>query len=122
MAFRPISTTTIDIKKHLDKPFEGTLVRHEEKDGQYGKSLIWHFVDDNDTPFSIFGFTMLNSSMLMIKPGTLCRVTYKGTEKVKTKRFGIKDVHQVFVEIDSDDEKDSKVFADGAPIPEDAPF
>ena len=38
-----------------------------------------------------------------VKLETLCRLTYNGTQKVKTK-FGIKDVHQVLVEIDTDDE------------------
>ena len=125
MAFKQVNTQTIDIKKHQDEPFVGVLLKGEKTSGQFGENYTWHFEDEDGIPFSIYGFTMLNRSLIPIKTGSMLRVTYKGTEEVQTKKFGKKAVHQVSVEID--DEYEAKlqaplidqVFNDGTPVPQD---
>ena len=82
-----------------------------------GEQFIYNFVDPSGAPFGIYGFTNLNRVMEHIEPGMVCRVTYKGTEKVQTK-FGLKDVHQVLVEInDGELEEDINIEDEDKPLP-----
>jgi len=102
MAFKPISTNATDIKKHPNKPFVGEFKGSTEITTKIGKQIVWNFVEESGAPLGIYGFTNLNRVMEHIQEGTVCRITYKGTENVKTK-FGMKDVHQVLVEIDDEE-------------------
>lgn len=100
--FKPVTTTAIDIKKSSE-PHTGTYMGSDKIETKIGPQTIWNFADEDGLPFGVYGFTNLNRAMASIKVGSLCRITYKGTENVKTK-FGMKDVHQVLVEIDSEEE------------------
>lgn len=105
MAFKPVSTQATDIKKHLDIPFIGEYKGVNKITTKIGEQNIFNFVDPSGAPFGIYGFTNLNRVMEHIEPGAICRITYKGTENMQTK-FGMKDVHQVLVEIDDGDNQD----------------
>lgn len=101
MAFKPVSTNAIDLKKSKDVPYTGEFVGKDDITTQLGPQIIWKFVGKDGGPFGIYGFTHLNLIMKNIKVGALCRVTYKGTIKRQTK-FGLKDVHQALVEVDDE--------------------
>lgn len=101
MAFKPVSTNATDIKKHKGQPFIGEFKGSSQIKTKIGDQIIWNFTENSGAPLSIYGFTNLNRTMEHIQPGTICRITYTGTENVMTK-FGKKDVHQVLVEIDDD--------------------
>ena len=90
-------------KEGIGKSIVGVYKGHNDIDTKIGMQIIWQFVDEDGNQFGLYGFTNLNRAMENVKLETLCRLTYNGTQKVKTK-FGIKDVHQVLVEIDTDDE------------------
>ena len=104
MAWKEVSRSGIDIKKNKNKAYVGEYIGHDEIDTKIGKQTVYKFRDEQGNPFSIYGFTNLNIALEAIREGTLCRMTYLGTENVKTK-FGMKDVHQVRVEIDSEEEE-----------------
>jgi len=99
MAFKPINIQATDIKKHPGEPFTGEYKGKTGITTQIGPQTIYNFVDESGVPFGIYGFTNLNRTMEHIETGTVCRITYTGTVNVQTK-FGMKDVHQVLVEID----------------------
>jgi hypothetical protein len=101
MSFKPVSTTATDIKKHQGKSFVGEFKGSQKITTKIGEQTIWNFTDDSGAPLNVYGFTNLNRVMEHIEVGTVCRLTYKGTENVQTK-FGMKDVHQVLVEIDDE--------------------
>ena len=101
MAFKPVSTNATDIKKYLNKPFTGEFKGSSKIQTKIGEQTIWNFVEDSGAPLGIYGFTNLNRVMEHIEEGTVCRITYQGTKNIQTK-FGMKDVHQVLVEIDDE--------------------
>lgn len=98
MAFREVGGNATDIKQTPDQPYEGIYIGHEEFDGQFGIQTIWKFRGKTEG-FGIYGFTSLNRSMERINEGTLCRITFTGKKKMKTK-YGIKDVNTCRVEVD----------------------
>lgn len=102
--FKPVNTTAMDIKKSVNQPHVGHYTGFSKIETKIGEQVIWNFTDQDELSFGIYGFTNLNRSMSAIPVGTLCRITYKGTENVKTK-FGMKDVHQVVVEVDTDEDE-----------------
>ena len=102
MAWKEVSRTAIDIKKHPDQEYIGEYKGFEKIQTKIGEQTIYKFIDDDGNRFNIYGFTNLNRAMDLIAEGTLCRITYLGTENVQTK-FGMKDVHQVRVEIAIDE-------------------
>jgi hypothetical protein len=73
----------------------------KEIDTKLGSQIIYKFQKTDGGMFSVYGFTNLNRFMEMVSEGSLVRLTYRGKENVKTK-FGMKDVHQVTVEVDED--------------------
>jgi hypothetical protein len=101
MAFKEINTNAVDIKKHKGDPYLGTFKCSHEITTKIGKQVIWEFSDTAGLGFSIYGFTNLNRAMETVPEGALVRLTYLGTENVKTK-FGLKDVHMVRVEVDDE--------------------
>lgn len=104
MGWSEVNATATDIKKHVGKPFTGTYTGHKDITTKIGPQVIWQFTDEDGAPFGIYGFTNLNRAMESLSPGTEVRVTYLGTENVQTK-FGMKDVHQVRIEVHTDDEE-----------------
>lgn len=130
MAWKEVSTNAIDIKKQKGVPFIGTYTGKRNIETKIGPQVIWQLVDEDETPVGLYGFTGLNRCMETIRVGTRCRIIYQGTKNVKTK-FGMKDVHQVTVEVEegatvnahpaSEDHGDP---SDAAPWPKDdeAPF
>lgn len=101
MAFKEISAgLTMDLKDKKNKPFTGVYIGKKNIVTDIGEQVIWRFKNDAKVQ-GIYGFTNLNRVMEGICEGTLVRLTYLGTENLKTK-FGMKDVHQVKVEIDEE--------------------
>jgi len=103
MGFKPVQVgNAIDIKKEgVSAVHIGTYVGNKQITTKIGNQTIWQFTDADGVPFGIYGFTNLNRQMESVVVGKLCRITYKGTKNLKTK-FGMKDVHQVLVEVDDD--------------------
>lgn len=100
MAFVKVTGgNTIDIKKKEGDAVVGIFTGSKEITTKIGKQVIWQFVDEDEKPFGVYGFTALNFRMEVIKPGSLVRVTYGGKEKKETK-FGLRDVHNCTVEVD----------------------
>lgn len=102
MAWKSVSTSGTDIKKHKGEEYIGEYLSRETIKTKIGEQFIYKFRDENGNPFAIYGFTNLNRAMESISEGTLCKIVYTGTENVQTK-FGMKDVHQVSVEIDTEE-------------------
>ena len=92
----------VDIKKEKGKAWIGIYKGHKEIETKIGQQTIWKFIDDDGMPFGVYGFTNLNRAMESVPVESLCRITYVGTQNIKTK-YGMKDVHQVSVEVDSDE-------------------
>lgn len=101
MAYREVRSDAMDIKKEADVAHEGIYIGHKEITTEIGKQQVYRFRTKQGRVFSIYGFTMLNLAMENILENSMCRITYTGTENVKT-RFGMKDVHQVKVEVDDE--------------------
>lgn len=101
MAFHTIGGggKAIDIKKQTD-PIVGIYQGKKDIVTKIGNQVIWNFLDEDEKPIGIYGFTSLNYKMETIKPGSLVRVTYTGKIKKETK-FGLREVHQCVVEVDS---------------------
>ena len=91
----------VDIKKEIDKPYEGVYLGFKGITTKIGEQKIYKFRMASGRLLEIYGFTMLNRVMENIITGEQCRITYLGTENVETK-FGMKDVHQVKVEVDDE--------------------
>lgn len=108
MAFKVVSGNAIDIKKEKGKPFIGHYTGKEDITTKIGPQVIWRFMDEDGQPFGVYGFTNLDRAMNNIAVNALCRLTYTGTAKVQTK-YGMKDVHQVTVEVDETEETESKI-------------
>ncbi|MBT9169381.1 MAG: hypothetical protein DDT19_02740 [Syntrophomonadaceae bacterium] len=106
MAWEEVTTSAVDIKKHKGKIYQGFYTGKREIETKIGKQIIYSF-EDEEGIFSIYGFTNLNRAMENVKQGLEVRITYLGTEKVQTK-FGLKDVHQVRVEINKDSDPHSE--------------
>lgn len=114
MAFREVTGgNAIDIKQSLNVPFEGIYTGHREFDTQYGSQTVWNFRGKQGS-FGIYGFTTLNRAMETVAEGTLCRVTFTGKEKMKTKR-GIVDVNTCRVEVDDSASADTDDMPDDYP-------
>ena len=115
MAYEPLKVNTIDVKKKVDEPHEGYFTGREDITTKIGPQIIWRFRGKDGNPFGIYGFTNLNYCMKNAPVGVMIRVTYTGTEKRETK-YGLKDVHQVLVEIDREDTLTHGPDEDGDPL------
>lgn len=114
MGFKQVTTTALDIKKQKGVPHEGTFKGSQEITTKIGPQIIWNFMGEDGVGFGIYGFTNLNRAMGAIEEGTLVKITYTGTQNVQTK-FGMKDVHQVQVEVWADESTDPVGFDAGKP-------
>ena len=103
MSFKDVTSgNVIDIKTDKDNPYIGVYTGNKKIETKIGQQIIYTFRNNEAKEiFSIYGFTNLNRAMENVLVGTYCRITYLGTENVKTK-FGMKDVHQCKVEIDDE--------------------
>ena len=106
MAFKPVTNNALDIKKSSES-HAGYYIGSEQIVTKIGPQIVWKFRDEDGLPFGVYGFTNLNRNMNGIALGFLVRLTYKGTINMKTK-FGMKDVHQVLVEVDDEKKLDVK--------------
>jgi len=104
MAFKEVSTVIVDLKKWPDAPLTGYYLGSTSYvDPTYWKTQFVHsFRKETGEEVSIYGFTTLDTRMAKVERGVLCQVTYKGTEAVQTKKYGLKDVHQAEVLQDTD--------------------
>ena len=112
---------TVDLKQSKGFSVEGHY-RGTRKINVKGQERTIHDFHDQETDkdFSVWGFTMLDRQINGTPSGVLVKLTYQGQERVQTKSFGLKDVHQVDVEIWREDSKPK----DGAfpPEPSGQPF
>jgi hypothetical protein len=100
--FQEVKLQGINLTKHPNKPFIGFYLGSTEHNGNYGNEIHHNFQKQKDNELAtIYGFTSLNAKLEKVEKGSLVRLTYLGTEAVKTKKFGTKEVHQVKVEVDS---------------------
>jgi hypothetical protein len=107
MAWEEVNTQAVDIKKHKGEAYVGTLNGHHQIDTKIGKQVVWDFTGEDGLGFGVYGFTNLNRALEAISVGRVVRMTYQGTENVQTK-FGMKDVHQVAVQIFREDKPEVK--------------
>jgi hypothetical protein len=97
--WKEVSTGSgIDIKKAKGTPYVGTYLGSQQITTKIGPQTVYNFEGEDGKHFGVYGFTNLNRVMANVEIGTALRLTYTGTEKVQTK-FGLKDVHQVKVEL-----------------------
>ena len=99
MGWEPIGTLGVrDIKKTKGEPHEGTYAGRKDIITKIGPQIIWNFTSEEGN-FGVYGFTNLNRVMEQIPIGTSLRITYTGTQFLKTKfKPQGQDVHQVQVE------------------------
>ncbi len=102
MPWKEIGNNAIDIKKKKGEAVVGTFTGHRDINTKIGPQVIWEFADEDGAPFGVYGFTSLNRGLQGMKPETVCRLTYTGTINMATK-FGQKDVHQVKIEVESNE-------------------
>ncbi len=91
-------STTIDVKQHPGRSFEGRYLGNREITTKIGPNKIFEFSTDDGKAFSVYGFTGLNRSMEQVPVNAVVRITYTGTAPINTK-YGRKNVHQVNVEM-----------------------
>lgn len=116
MAWNEVSSSATDIKKHKGEAYEGTYKGSHKITTKIGEQTIWQFMGDDGVGFGIYGFTNLNRAMEALEEGTLVKITYQGTQNIQTK-FGLKDVHQVSVQVWADDgEEKAKVETNKLPF------
>lgn len=90
----------IDIKKgEVGQVYIGTYKGNKSITTPLGPSVIYSFLDDEGSPFSLYGFTLLNRGMEAVPPDAYCRVTYLGKKKNKKNQ----DVNQASVEVGTKD-------------------
>jgi len=115
MKYKAINSKAIDIKKsEIGSVYIGTYQGKKEIETKLGKQIVWNLIDDDGVPYSIYGFTNLNRAMETVIQGTGVRITYKGTQKMTT-NYGVKDVHQVLVEIAVEEDSDEMPPMDDEP-------
>lgn len=109
--WKEVTSNPIDMKKEKGRPYEGEYLGKDEIATPLGTQFIYRFRDEHGNPFAVYGFTNLNRAMENLAIGTDCRLTYTGTQNVKTK-FGMKDVHMVRVEISEGETTEGEVNAE----------
>ena len=106
MAFQPVTSNATDIKESPNTDFVGYYLDSRQIVTKVGPQVIYKFENKDGEIFNVYGFTNLNRAMENVKVGTLTKLRYLGTKKVDTKYGKNKDVHQVAVEIDTEDTKE----------------
>jgi hypothetical protein len=100
MVFKEVTGNAIDMKTEVGNVIEGIYLGFKGITTDMGNQFIYKFRNKGRI-IGVYGFTMLNKAMESVSHGSYCRVTYKGTENMKTK-YGMKDVHMVKVEVDDE--------------------
>jgi len=90
----------VNLKKHQGESFVGEYVESEEREGQFGKDYIHHFIGEDGAPLAIYGMSTLDRAIKKVRPGSMCRITFIG--KLKTKD-GKKDYNAVRLEVKKND-------------------
>jgi len=105
MAFKEIKGggESIDLKKFPGKPLTGKYLGNHKFQTKMGEQISYEF-ETGKGEKNIYGFSHLNYLMKNVQPGTMCRITYIGTEVAETK-FGKKPVHKCKVEVDDEPSK-----------------
>ena len=104
MAWKTVTSEALDIKKEVGVEHIGTYTGHKDITTKIGAQVIWQFTDEDGKPFGVYGFTNLNRAMEAVAVGQTVKITYQGTQFVKTKfKPTGQDVHQVSVQIYEDD-------------------
>lgn len=89
MAWKEVSRTAIDIKKHPDQEYIGEYKGFEKIQTKIGEQTIYKFIDDDGNRFNIYGFTNLNRAMDLIAEGTLCRITTNTGVRGFLRKYGM---------------------------------
>ena len=98
MSWKTVTNIATDIKKYKGKVFTGEYKGSHKIDTKLGEQVVWDFIGEDGLGFGVYGFTNLNRCMEVVPEGSVVRIIYMGTENVQTK-YGMKDCHQVMVEI-----------------------
>ncbi len=98
--FQEVTLSAIILTDYQDQPMTAYYLGNKEVDTDYGESLVHEFQKEDGKRLTVWGFTVLDKKLSMVQKGTLVRVTYTGKEQIKTKKYGLKDVHTCKVEID----------------------
>ena len=106
MAFKEVAIGSMSYlalhKSPKDTSIAGVYTGCMEKPGKFKDIDKTYKVRGDDGEITgVNGFTGLDRKMEGIPVGVKIRLTYLGTENVNTK-FGMKDVHQVKVEVDDE--------------------
>lgn len=89
----------IDFKKSaVGATLEGTYLGARTITTRFGDNQIFSFEND-EGPFSVYGFTDLTTKMGEVQAGDDVRLTYMGMETIKSKTRGQVDMHRVRVEV-----------------------
>lgn len=102
MAFQPLSSDAIDLKREPGKTVEGYFTGTTKIQTKLGDQVIWQFRRKDGSQFGVYGFTSLNRAMGNAVVGMMTRIHYRGKEMAQTK-YGMKEIHKAFVEIDPED-------------------
>ena len=102
---KPERNTVSLQKKPVGTVYEGVYQGSRIVKTELGDSILYSFMDDEDHPFSVWGFSHLNFQMEGVTANSKCRITYAGKAAQKNK-FG-KFPHQASVEVWKDDDDDS---------------
>ena len=121
MSWKSVNTTAFDIKKHKGEPHIGEYTGSHEIQTKIGKQTIYEFIGEDGIGFGIYGFTNLNRAMEIIPTGRKVRLTYTGTTNIPTK-YGMKDVHQIIVEVEEEEAKKNNTGEEGKENKDDLPF
>jgi hypothetical protein len=81
MPFEEVESKFWTYEKEGDS-VEGILIRVQDNVGA-NKSKIYNIETKKNGIFSIWGSTLLDSKMLLVKLGDLVKITYKGLESVE---------------------------------------
>lgn len=98
--FQEVTLSAVNLTEYENQPFTAYYVGNKEVDTDYGESLVHEFQKDDGKRFNVWGFTVLDKKLAMVQKGAFVRVTYTGKEQIKTKKYGMKDVHTCKVEVD----------------------
>lgn len=106
-----------DLIQHDDTPENTTeyiklaqLKKGDSLSGTYKRSFTdakyqattHYFLAADGRSFAINGNTMLNKKMAMVAPETSVKISYRGTQKVKTPKGGLVDSHLINVNINDE--------------------
>lgn len=98
--FQEVTLNAVNLTEHEGLPLTGYYIGNKEVDTDFGESLVHEFEKEDGKHVNVWGFTVLDKKLAQIQKGMMVRVTYTGKENIKTKKYGMKDVHTCKVEMD----------------------